>query len=120
MKPEVARERFDALLALCGAIKRAHPTFLAPRPVAELMAELYAQGFAISEVGNATALPATLDHVSEGDWQAPGDAGAAVGLSDRRVRQLCAADKIRARRVGAGRWLVDVADLRRHLRGDAA
>jgi len=46
---------------------------------------------------------------------APDAAGQVVGLSGRRVRQLCGEGAVRFVRSGVRGYLVDVADLQRHM-----
>lgn len=68
-----------------------------------------------AEFGGGGDGPGTLVPVS--NHATPDAAGAAVGLSGRRVRELCQAGRVRWVRSGVRGYLVDVGDLRRHLRG---
>lgn len=69
----------------------------------------------VSEFGNPEGLPATLV-----DMRTPDDAGAEVGLSGSRVRQLRRAGLVACRPSGARGYLVDVESLRTYLRGRGA
>jgi hypothetical protein len=65
----------------------------------------------ISAIGNAAPAPATVV-----DMKTPEDAGRAVGLTGRRIRQLCADGHVAHQRAGARGYLVDVDSLHAYLR----
>lgn len=66
----------------------------------------------VSEFGTVPTQRGRLE-----DMRTPDDAGAEVGLSGRRVRQLCVADRVTHRASGARGYLVDVDSLRAYLHG---
>ncbi len=87
-----------------------------PNVVKELLRDLHGQALAndrVSEVGSRQVERETIDDVRA--YGAPDEAGRQVGLSGRRVRQLCAAGLVAHRQIGAGRYMVDLDDLQRHL-----
>jgi len=65
----------------------------------------------ISAIGNAAPPPATVV-----DVRTPEDAGRAVGLTGRRIRQLCADGLVAHQRAGARGYLVDLDSLHDYLR----
>lgn len=103
------------VFALLGKLQ---PGFQVGPVLGDLMSELYRDAFTISASGSAPVGSSTLDDVTE--WLAPNVAGAAVGCTGRRVRQLCNDGVVRSQRIDGRTLLVDVADLRRHFRGRAA
>lgn len=87
-----------------------------PTVVKELLRDLHGQALAndrVSEVGSGGVERETIDGMRA--YGAPDEAGRQVGLSGRRVRQLCAAGLVAHRQIGGGRYLVDLDDLQRHL-----
>lgn len=110
-----AQEAFDGVLALVRVAVTSQSRQKVPEVVLDLLNALEAQ---VSESGNA--LQREVRVVDMGMWVTPDEAGQAVGYSGRRVRQLCAAGLVSHRRVGAGRYLVDVESLAAHLRRDSA
>jgi hypothetical protein len=91
---------------------------LRPGPVlAEMAAELYAAS--VTEPMSGTGHRVEAEEML-GRWHTPGEAAMAVGMSDRHVRRLCEAGSINARQTASGRWLVEIADLQRYLRGEPA
>jgi hypothetical protein len=65
----------------------------------------------ISAIGNAAPPTATVV-----DVRTPEDAGRAVGLTGRRIRQLCADGLVVHQRAGARGYLVDLDSLHAYLR----
>lgn len=112
----------EALDELLGLVRAALRTGYTPGPVITALArDLHArslQADRASEVGNDRSERETIDGVRE--YGTPDEAGIAVGLTGRRVRQLCAAGLVAHRPVGKNRYLVDLSDLQRHLRGEVA
>jgi hypothetical protein len=113
-----AGEVFDGLMTVLRLLVRAPGgRERVPGVVLELLGALQEQTesceFATSSDGSGT-LVAVRDH------QSPAEAGASVGVSAAWVRKLCAGGHVRHQRVGRRGYLVDVDDLRRHLRGEAA
>lgn len=104
------------LVALRDRVRAGGGGLVSPGVVAVVEA-LHAASL-VSEFGPAAAGFGTVEGVEQ--WVTPDDAGQAVGASGRHVRRLCADGLVRHRLVGARRYLVDVEDLRRHLRGEAA
>jgi len=113
-----AGEARDGLLVLAYAAHREGVEV--PQVVKDLLSELHALALAegrISEVGNVPVGVETIDDMRT--WGSAEEAGQAVGLSGRRVRQLCADGYVSHRIYGGGRYLVDVGDLQAHLKGRA-
>ena len=110
-----AEEARNGLLVFARDAQRAGVEV--PRVVVELLYELQAQALAadrVSEVGSAEVGRETIDDMRT--WGTPDETGRQVGLTGRRVRQLCGSGFVAHRRVGGGRYLVDLDDLQRHLR----
>lgn len=113
-----AREAADGLMAVLQPLVRSPGgRQRVPGVVIELLQALMQQAD-VSELGSASGRTGRLVDVT--GYGSPADAGAAVGLSARRVRQLCAVGVVAHERVGARGYLVDVNDLRRHIRGEVA
>ncbi|NNM44594.1 hypothetical protein [Knoellia koreensis] len=81
-----------------------------PPVVCELMDALQADS--VSDSGSAGESSVSLEDVST--RVTADEAGAAVGLSGRQVRNLCAAGLVSHTRAGRA-YVVDLTDLRRHL-----
>lgn len=105
-----AQEAADGLLAVLEPLVRSGGRQRVPPVVVELYRALLE---AASDSGSAAQGGGTMDSVKQ--WRSAEDAGRAVGLTGRRVRQLCAAGQVAHRRIGARPVLVDVDDLHRHL-----
>lgn len=119
----VERDPASALDALLGLVRVAvRGGYVPTAEISELAAALHQRAVAgeraISESGNGHGSREIIDDVRE--YGTPDEVGSAVGLSGRRVRQLAAAGLVAARPVGKNRWLVDLADVQRHLRGECA
>jgi hypothetical protein len=111
-----------ALDALLGLVRAALKTgYTPPSAISDLARELHGRAMAqeaASELGSREADCETIGGVRK--YGTPDEAGSAVGLTGRRVRQLCDAGLVAHRVIGKNRKLVDLEDLQRHLRGDAA
>ncbi len=112
---ERSQEAFDGLLVLARIAALARSQEKVPGVVVDLMQALAED--AVSTHGSGSGSGGTLMDMSKG---LPADqAGAEVGLSGRRVRQLCCDGLVR-HVMFDGRYVVDVEDLRAHLRGRAS
>lgn len=111
-----SQEALDGLLVLARVAVAAPSHEKVPAVVVELIEALSAD--AMSESGPAVVAPETLGVVGIEGMTAD-EAGAAVGLTGKHVRRLCSAGVVRHTLLGS-RYVVDVSDLRRHLRGDGA
>ena len=109
-----AGELKDALVGLLAIAARVSSAGRGDR-VSPILVELLEELHRISETGNATGRNETL--VSATSSESPEEAGAMVGLSGRRVRQLCAAGLVAHQRLASGRLLVDVESLRNYVKG---
>ncbi|RBY94085.1 hypothetical protein DQ244_01615 [Blastococcus sp. TBT05-19] len=113
-----AQETADGLLSvLSPLVTSPGGRARVPGVVVELLAALMEQAH-VSEFGSAAGGAGSMDGVRE--TGSPADAGAAVGLSARRVRQLCEQGMVAHRRVGVRGYLVDIDDLRRYMRREDA
>ncbi|RBY94829.1 hypothetical protein DQ244_06095 [Blastococcus sp. TBT05-19] len=106
-----AQEAADGLLATIELLVRSGGRGRVPGVVVELYGALLQ---AASDTGSATERAGSMDVVRE--WTSAEVAGRAVGMTGRRVRQLCADGRVVHRRLGARSLVVDVDDLQRHIR----
>lgn len=111
---ERSQEALDGLLVLARAAVLSTTGERVPGVVVELLEALAAD---VSADGNAVGGGGSMDAMGMG--LTADEAGSQVGLTGARVRQLCRAGLVRHELL-AGRYLVDVDDLRRHLTGGAA
>lgn len=109
-----AREAADGLMAVLQPLVRSPGgRQRVPGVVIELLTALMQQA-AASGSGNTRSEGGSMDDVNR--WVSAEAAGRAVGLTGRRVRQMCDADVVAHRRLGARSLAVDLDDLQRHLR----
>lgn len=113
-----AQEAADGLLAvLAPLVSSPGGRARVPGVVVELLGALQVRAETVSLNRNGAVEPGTLVDVRA--WGSPREAAEAVGLSERRVQQLCAAGLVLHRPVGRRGYLVCIDDVHRYI-GDAA
>lgn len=112
-----AQDLTDSLLRVLRAVVTSGERQLVDPLLVELVRELqdHAETF---EFATDCDQPGTL--VSVRGYQDATAAAATVGCSPQWVRALCRGGHVAHQRIGSRGYLVDVADLRRHLRRGVA
>jgi hypothetical protein len=104
----------DELLRIVAQATRSANYTLPDLPLTTALARALNAAGPISATGNPAPSPARVVDMRSAD-----DAAREVGLTGRRVRQLCRAGLVRHQFVGTRTYLVDVASLHTHLRTPA-
>jgi hypothetical protein len=113
--PAQARALGDDLMVLLRAAVAGGDAEPVPGSVVQLLEALQASGAIASDVGNARGAGGIVDDVPSW-WLTSSAAGARVGLSGRRVRQLVADEVIQGHPASCcGAVFVDPDELHAHL-----